>query len=181
MIRLAAVLAVGFLVLTPAGRAAAADALGQLGDRVPVAGGAPRDPGGAVANPVPGACVSSGWGRRWGTWHYGLDLAAPYGTPIRAVAGGVVTYSGPAGGYGQMIRIRHPSGAVTEYGHMRRRDVAAGDRVRAGEVIARVGAEGEATGPHLHLRVFPSGVLNGKGTDPRPWLARRGVEVANCG
>ena len=177
MIRLAAVLVVAFLVATPTGRAAAA---GLLGDRAPVAaGGAPRDPG-SVANPVPGSCVSSGWGKRWGSWHYGTDFAAPLGTPIRAVAAGRVTYSGPARGYGQMIRVRHAGGTVTEYGHMRRRDVAAGEQVRAGDVIARVGEEGQSTGPHLHLRVYPAGELDGKGTNPRPWLARRGVAVASC-
>lgn len=178
--RLAAAAVAALVLSTPEGRAGAVEVgrsvLGQDG-----ADAAPAGKPGQVVNPVPGACVSSGYGRRWGTFHYGLDLAAPLGTPIRAVAAGVVTYSGPARGYGQMIRVRHAGGAVTEYGHERVRLVDAGQRVAAGQVIAKVGQEGQSTGPHLHLRVFPAGVVDGKGTDPRPWLRSRGVRVADCG
>lgn len=131
-----------------------------------------------AACPVPGAVVSSGWGPRDGGFHDGVDLAAPFGTPIHAVAAGTVTYSavGDPGGYGQFINITHPDGGMAQYGHMRTRLVRAGDHVTAGQVIARVGAEGQATGPHLHLRIYP-GPVRTRGVDPARWLAARGVRL----
>ncbi|MEU5422034.1 peptidoglycan DD-metalloendopeptidase family protein [Streptomyces sp. NPDC020667] len=108
--------------------------------------------------------------------HDGIDIANARGTPIYAVGDGEVINSGPASGYGQWIRILHPDGTVTEYGHMYERDVAVGDRVTAGQRIALMGAEGEATGPHLHLRVRRDTSMN-HGIDPIPYLGERGVTV----
>ncbi|GGR10255.1 peptidoglycan DD-metalloendopeptidase family protein [Streptomyces netropsis] len=108
--------------------------------------------------------------------HDGIDIASNYGTPIHAVGDGEVINSGPADGYGQWIRILHPDGTVTEYGHMYRRDVSVGDRVTAGQRIALMGAEGQADGPHLHLRVRRDTSMN-HGIDPIPYLAERGVTI----
>lgn len=134
--------------------------------------------GARAACPVPGARISSGWGPRDGDFHDGVDLAAPLSTPIHAVVAGTVTFSAVAdpGGYGQFINITSQDGSMQQYGHMRTRLVHAGDRVTAGQVIARVGEEGQATGPHLHLRIYP-GPVHTRGTDPARWLAARGIHL----
>ena len=136
----------------------------------------PIAPAAGTACPVPGARISSGWGPRDGDFHDGTDLAAPLGTPIHAVVAGDVTFSATADptGYGQFINIASPDGGMQQYGHMRRRLVHVGDHVTAGQVIALVGAEGEATGPHLHLRIYP-GPDHTRGVDPGRWLAGRGT------
>lgn len=127
-----------------------------------------------------GACpVDARISQRFHGGHDGVDLANRIGTPIYAVAAGEVTASGPAQGYGQWIRIAHDDGSMTEYGHMSRRFVQVGDRVKAGERIALVGNEGRSTGPHLHLRTYRSAsrVGSGNGMDPEDYLAARGVSL----
>jgi murein DD-endopeptidase MepM/ murein hydrolase activator NlpD len=114
--------------------------------------------------------------QRWGTMHWGIDLAAPLGTPILAAADGVVLRAGPASGYGNAIYIQDADGDVEIYGHMRYYNVKAGDVVSAGEQIAKVGSQGQSTGPHLHFEIHAGG-LNGKPTDPAAWLADRGLTV----
>lgn len=114
--------------------------------------------------------------KRWGTMHYGLDLAAPLGTPIYAASDGVVLKAGRASGYGNAVYIQDADGNVHIYGHMRYYDVSAGDIVHAGDQIAKVGNEGQSTGPHLHYEIH-RGSMNGKPTDPKAWLAERGVSV----
>ena len=114
--------------------------------------------------------------QRWGTMHWGIDLAAPLGTPIYAAADGVVLRAGPASGYGNAIYIQDADGNVEIYGHMRYYSVKAGDVVSAGEQIAKVGSQGQSTGPHLHFEIH-SGGINGKPTDPATWLADRGLTV----
>ncbi|MCZ2817021.1 M23 family metallopeptidase [Modestobacter sp. VKM Ac-2984] len=114
--------------------------------------------------------------QRWGTMHWGLDLAAPLGTPIFAAADGVVLRAGPASGYGNAVYIQDADGNVQIYGHMRYYDVAAGDVVSAGQQIAKVGNQGQSTGPHLHFEIHRGG-MNGKPIDPEAWLAERGVSV----
>ncbi|MCU1607935.1 MAG: Peptidase family [Modestobacter sp.] len=113
---------------------------------------------------------------RWGTMHWGIDLAAPLGTPIVAAADGVVLRAGPASGYGNAIYIQDADGNVQIYGHMRYMYVHAGDVVSAGDTIAKVGSEGQSTGPHLHFEIHKGG-MNGKPTDPQDWLAERGITV----
>ena len=113
---------------------------------------------------------------RWGTMHWGIDLAAPMLTPISAAADGVVLQAGPASGFGNVIYIQHDNGDVTVYGHMEVVEVAAGARVRAGEEIAKVGSRGYSTGPHLHFEVHRGG-LDGTRVDPLVWLADRGVRL----
>lgn len=108
--------------------------------------------------------------------HDGIDLAAPFGTPIYATQAGVVTASGPAQGYGQWIRIRHDDGSMTEYGHMQRRDVSVNQRVNGGQQIAAVGSEGQSSGPHLHLRTYAR-AGDGRGINPIDYLRARGRTV----
>jgi murein DD-endopeptidase MepM/ murein hydrolase activator NlpD len=113
---------------------------------------------------------------RWGSMHWGLDLAAPLGTPILAAADGVVLRAGAASGYGKAIYIQDSDGDVHVYGHMRFLHVEAGDVVSAGDLIAKVGSEGQSTGPHLHYEIHQGGI-NGKPTNPATWLAARGITI----
>ncbi|MGY1802119.1 M23 family metallopeptidase [Blastococcus sp. SYSU D00922] len=113
---------------------------------------------------------------RWGQMHYGLDLAAPLGTPIYAAADGVVLKAGRASGFGNAVYIQDADGNVHIYGHMRYYSVAAGDIVHAGDQIAKVGNEGYSTGPHLHYEIHRGG-MDGRPTDPQDWLAERGVNI----
>jgi hypothetical protein len=113
---------------------------------------------------------------RWGSMHWGLDLAAPLGTPILAAADGVVLRAGAASGYGKAVYIQDGDGNVHVYGHMRYLYVEAGDVVTAGDLIAKVGSEGQSTGPHLHYEIHKGGI-NGKPTDPEDWLGARGITI----
>lgn len=139
------------------------------------AGTVTAGPGQHVA-PVPGGRLTSGFGARWGTTHYGIDIAAPTGTPIRAVTAGTVIEAGPATGFGLWMRLEHGDGTVTVYGHMNTIDRPAGARVATGDQIATVGARGQSTGPHLHFEVWPHGDRAAR-VDPRPWLAARGIHL----
>ncbi|HLS78436.1 MAG TPA: M23 family metallopeptidase [Nocardia sp.] len=114
---------------------------------------------------------TSGFGSRWGTFHNGIDVAGPIGTPIYAVADGTVIDAGPAQGFGLWVRIRHDDGSITVYGHMYDFFVSVGERVPAGMQIARMGNRGDSTGPHLHFEVL----VNGQHVDPVAWLALRGL------
>jgi murein DD-endopeptidase MepM/ murein hydrolase activator NlpD len=90
--------------------------------------------------------------------HHGVDLAAPAGTPIHAVAAGEVVESGWAGTAGQRVVVEHAQGYRTVYAHARRSLVGRGDAVVAGQAIATVGSSGRSTGPHLHFEVHRNGV-----------------------
>ena len=93
-----------------------------------------------------------GW-RRYQRHHGGVDLASPHGTPIYATRDGVVSFSGWRSGYGQVVYIDHGGGLTTIYGHASELLVAAGKKVKRGEMIARVGCTGWCTGAHLHFEV----------------------------
>jgi murein DD-endopeptidase MepM/ murein hydrolase activator NlpD len=117
--------------------------------------------------------LSSCFCARWGVMHEGIDLAAPWGSPIYAAGAGRVMRAGPSNGFGNLIVIRHADGSETWYGHEEAILVSVGQQVRAGQRIARVGSLGESTGPHLHFQVM----IDGHAVDPIPWLAARGVHV----
>nr|WP_269438243.1 M23 family metallopeptidase [Phosphitispora fastidiosa] len=106
--------------------------------------------------PVNGV-VSSPFGMRNGRMHEGTDIAAELGSPIKAVAGGKVVFSGNRGDYGKAVIIDHGNGFRSLYGHAAILEVSAGDRVSQGDVIARVGSTGRSTGPHLHLELLYRG------------------------
>jgi murein DD-endopeptidase MepM/ murein hydrolase activator NlpD len=102
--------------------------------------------------PVDGP-ISSRFGRRGRGRHEGLDLRAAAGTPVQAAEFGVVVSSGRIGNYGNVIIIRHPGRFVTVYAHNEENLVPVGAWVKRGQIIARVGQTGNATGPHLHFEV----------------------------
>jgi murein DD-endopeptidase MepM/ murein hydrolase activator NlpD len=109
--------------------------------------------------------VSSGFGERfhpilgYRRMHDGVDLAAPYGTPVVAAADGRVVTAGWRGGYGREVKLSSPGGIETIYGHMSRLAVAVGASVQRGQVIGYVGSTGLSTGPHLHYEVHVGGKL----------------------
>jgi murein DD-endopeptidase MepM/ murein hydrolase activator NlpD len=121
---------------------------------------------------------TSGFGGRWGTVHQGIDLAARIGTPIYAVTDGTVISSGPASGFGMWVRVLHPGGWISIYGHINRSFVRVGQQVRAGQQIAEVGNRGQTTGPHLHFEVHNPA---GQAVNPVPWLALRGIHLSGGG
>ncbi len=89
--------------------------------------------------------------------HLGTDYAAPHGTPIIATADGVVTESANRGGNGNYVKIKHNKTYSTQYLHMSKRAVKAGQRIRQGQVIGYVGSTGLATGPHVCYRFWENG------------------------
>ncbi len=102
--------------------------------------------------------LTSGYGRRWGRMHRGIDIAASIGTPIFAVAPGVIVSAGwNSGGYGNLVEIQHPDGSVTLYAHNNRILVRRGQEVAQGQQISEMGSTGRSTGPHLHFEVHPNG------------------------
>ena len=103
--------------------------------------------------PVEGV-LTSGFGLRRGQMHTGIDIAAPLGTPITAAASGKVIYSdNKQRGYGNLIIIEHDSGFFSLYAHNKVNLVHENDRVRQGQVIARIGMSGRTTGAHLHFEI----------------------------
>lgn len=116
---------------------------------------------------------TSGFEWRWGSFHDGIDIANSEGTPIYAAKKGTVIDSGPQGGYGNWIRIKHEDGYITLYGHMRALHVEVGQEVEAGEYIADMGNEGFSTGSHLHFGVYKSDT--GEAIDPMIWLTENKI------
>lgn len=119
-----------------------------------------------LRSPVEFSRISSGFGGRvhpiFNNWraHTGVDFAAPHGTRVLAAADGVVLASGPRGGYGNAVEIRHGGSVTTLYAHLSgfASGVRAGARVRQGEPVGYVGKTGYATGPHLHYEFKIAGV-----------------------
>lgn len=136
----------------------------------------PTAPASDVVAPVVGGRVTSGFGSRWGKTHYGVDVAAPIGTPIQAVSDGTVIEAGPASGFGLWLRLRHTDGTVTVYGHINRALAKVGQKVKAGDEIAEVGNRGKSTGPHLHLEIWPQGRRDLR-VDPAVWFKRHKAQL----
>jgi len=111
--------------------------------------------------PVLGARLTSRFGNRrhpvYGEVrsHDGIDLAAPYGTPVITTAPGRISFIGRQGGYGRVIEVEHAMGAISRYTHLSRfsPQLVVGDLVNAGQVLGEVGTSGVATGPNLHYEV----------------------------
>jgi murein DD-endopeptidase MepM/ murein hydrolase activator NlpD len=97
--------------------------------------------------------LTSRFGWRYRRHHNGIDVAAPWGTPIHAARDGMVVFSGWFAGYGKVVFIAHGDGVVTVYGHASKLLVNVGDQVKQGQVIANVGCTGVCTGSHLHFEV----------------------------
>ena len=121
---------------------------------------------------VENGLLSSGFGMRIDPFtgkkeqHKGIDIAGKEGSSIRAVADGVVSWSGERAGYGNLVEISHGNGYVTRYGHNKQRLVKTGDTVRRGDAIALMGSTGRSTGPHVHIEV----IHNGKPVNPGRYL-----------
>lgn len=117
---------------------------------------------------VPSEVITSVFGKRRvynetpRSFHAGTDFRASTGTPVRAVADGIVLLTQPGYFSGNVVYLGHGAGLVTAYMHLSRIDVKQGDALRAGDQLGLAGATGRVTGPHLHLGV----ALNGKWIDP---------------
>ncbi len=90
--------------------------------------------------------------------HHGIDIAVPEGTPVRAVAPGVVAYSGNRGGYGNLVIVNHGNGMTTLYAHTVSNLVTVGTFVETGSVLALSGSTGRSTGPHVHFEAWQDGL-----------------------
>ncbi|HBA35589.1 MAG TPA: hypothetical protein DCZ12_15800 [Gammaproteobacteria bacterium] len=99
-------------------------------------------------------------------FHKGVDFAGQYGREIIAVAGGVVTFAGDHVDYGKMVEINHGNDYITRYAHNQENLVKVGERVKKGQVIAKMGNTGRSTGPHVHFEV----IVNGKHIDPKKFI-----------
>lgn len=109
------------------------------------------------------ASVGDRYGPRGNRFHTGVDLLASQGTAVRAAGSGTVAFAGfSAGGYGNLVVIDHSAGVSSWYAHLSRIDVHRGESLGVGALIGRVGATGDATGPHLHFEVR----LRGATVDP---------------
>jgi murein DD-endopeptidase MepM/ murein hydrolase activator NlpD len=99
-------------------------------------------------------------------FHPGVDLAAPYGTPVYATAAGVVTFAGWSGGYGRIVEVSHGHGIVSRYGHLARSTVLVGEQVKKGAQIGYEGSTGRSTGPHVIYEID----VNGEPQDPAKFM-----------
>ena len=123
--------------------------------------------------PAPGyTTITSPYGKRTrptagaSSMHRGIDIGAPLGSPIVAAADGTVSYAGYNGAGGIWVSIKHDKGLVTDYGHLQKTVVSAGQPVKRGQVIAFSGNTGVSTGPHLHFQV----VVRGNAVNPVPYV-----------
>jgi len=113
--------------------------------------------------PVASGYMSSYFGQRSDpftgrpAFHKGIDFAGKEGAEVVAVASGVVTWSGTRYGYGELVELNHGNGYVTRYAHNAENLVAVGDTVKKGELVAKMGSTGRATGPNLHFEVLQHG------------------------
>lgn len=130
-----------------------------------------KAPSGYFIKPAVGR-ITSPYGSRWGTFHYGVDIGNSRGTPVVASASGkvvkVVNYckegnSSCGGRYGNYITIEHPNGMKTKYAHLGSVNVSLGQNVNQGQLIGKIGNTGRSTGPHLHFEV-----INSNGSTVRP-------------
>jgi murein DD-endopeptidase MepM/ murein hydrolase activator NlpD len=110
--------------------------------------------------------ITSPFGPRWGSFHAGIDIGVPTGTPIHAAAAGTVIYCGVESGYGNLVVLDNGGNLATAYAHQSAIAVACGQHVDQGQVIGYVGCTGNCTGPHLHFEVR----INGQAVDPLGYL-----------
>lgn len=124
----------------------------------------PGQPSRPSGQPVTDGWLSSYFGMRTDPFtgrparHEGVDFAGKLGSPVVAAAAGVVIWSGPRSGYGNLVEIDHGKGFVTRYGHNQRNLVRQGQKVGKGQQIARMGSSGRSTGPHVHFEVLRNGL-----------------------
>jgi murein DD-endopeptidase MepM/ murein hydrolase activator NlpD len=135
-----------------------------------------------VRKPILGEIdLSSGFGVRIDPFlrapamHTGLDFRSNPGDAVHATANGTVASAGWNGGYGKMVEIDHGNGFSTRYGHLSEIEVKAGQSVKIGQIIGRVGSTGRSTGPHLHYETR----IDGEAVDPQKFL-RAGLRLGNA-
>jgi murein DD-endopeptidase MepM/ murein hydrolase activator NlpD len=125
-----------------------------------------------AGRPLVNGWISSTFGRRTDpmtgqrSMHQGIDFAGQRGSPIQALAGGVVVFSGVRSGLGRVVEIDHGNGYVTRYAHNLKNLVKVGQRVAKGEHIARLGSSGRSTGNHVHLEIL----RHGRAVNPMPFV-----------
>lgn len=117
---------------------------------------------GSYVWPTSGGTITSGYGWRRGEFHQGIDIAAPWGTSVKAADSGVVTSVGWRGGYGLAVVIDHGKDRQTLYAHLSSAVVKVGDFVDKAQLIAKIGNTGRSTGPHLHFEVH----IDGRAVNP---------------
>jgi murein DD-endopeptidase MepM/ murein hydrolase activator NlpD len=160
---------------------------GEGGPFIPVARGVPREPTLSpeklaalgrlvkalpVSAPLDSYDIGSPFGVRGdpinghASFHTGLDMLAPYESPVYATAPGTVTFSGYRNDYGKIVEIDHGHGISTRYAHLHRTLVSVGQHVTAHMEIGLLGSTGRATGPHVHYEVL----VNGEPQDPRKFI-----------
>ncbi|WP_274390178.1 MULTISPECIES: peptidoglycan DD-metalloendopeptidase family protein [Streptomyces] len=116
-------------------------------------------------------------GGMWSSgYHTGVDFVVPSGTPIHAIGPGTVVSAGPGGAYGNQVIIKHEDGMYSQYAHMTRVEVSAGQTVRGGQEIGISGATGNVSGPHLHMEVR-TGPAYGSDVDPVAYMRRKGIDI----
>ncbi|MGW3954143.1 M23 family metallopeptidase [Streptomyces sp. NPDC004752] len=129
------------------------------------------------ALPTSSYTITSTFGQAGSMWssgyHTGLDFAAPTGTLVKAIHTGTITEAGWAGSYGYRTVLTLDDGTELWFCHQSSISVSVGQKVSTGDVIGRVGATGNVTGPHLHLEVHPGGQSGG--IDPMAWLRGKGL------
>ncbi len=116
--------------------------------------------------PLAGGRYTSGFGRRWGRLHKGVDWACPTGTTVYASSAGTVIQASYNGGYGNNVVISHPDGRLTRYAHNSKLLVRVGQTVKQGEAIALSGNTGRSTGPHVHFEIY----INGAAANPLKYI-----------
>ncbi len=111
--------------------------------------------------------------RGFSSVHSGVDLTAPYGSPVRSAMAGRVIFAGRYFGYGNMVDVQHEGGMVTRYAHLSAfgKDIHPGHAVQTGDELGRIGTSGLAHGAHLHFEVR----MAGRAIDPKPYLG-----LASC-
>jgi murein DD-endopeptidase MepM/ murein hydrolase activator NlpD len=139
----------------------------------------PGEPVLASWNPAPARTVPGLWpimsedleiisefGRRGRREHKGIDIKAPMHSHVIATADGVIAFAGVQRGYGKVVKLDHPAGFQTVYGHLDSIVVKQGERIRAGTILGRLGATGNASTHHVHYEV----IMHGNAVDPNPFL-----------
>lgn len=125
--------------------------------------------------PIKRGWISSFFGMRTNPFsgksemHKGMDFAGKMGSKVYAVAGGVITWSGPRYGYGNLVEVSHGNGYVTRYGHNASNIVVVGEAVKKGQIVSLMGSTGRSTGPHVHFEVLK----HGKRVDPLKFVQAR--------
>lgn len=127
----------------------------------------------AASPSTPYRAAGGSWSKGY---HTGVDFPVATGTSVKAVAAGTVVSSGWGGSYGYEVVIRHADGKYSQYGHLSALTVKAGQKVGAGQRIARSGSTGNSTGPHLHFEIR-TGPGFGSDVDPLAYLRARGVRI----